>query len=123
MVVSGQVPTAAIGTDAFQECDITGITMGITKHNWLITDVADIPRVVAEAFHVATTGRPGPVLIDLPEGHLERDRWSGTGPTEADLDLPGYHPVTVGDPELVRRAAELIAGGRAAGDLRRAAAS
>ena len=57
----------AIGTDAFQESDITGITMGITKHNWLITDADDIPRVVAEAFHVATTGRPGPVLIDIPK--------------------------------------------------------
>ena len=67
VVVSGQVATTAIGTDAFQESDITGITMGITKHNWLITDVRDIPRVVAEAFHVATTGRPGPVLIDIPK--------------------------------------------------------
>src|SRR5580658_1601344 len=67
VVVTGQVATAAIGTDAFQESDITGITMGITKHNWLITDVRDIPRVVAEAFHVATTGRPGPVLIDMPK--------------------------------------------------------
>ena len=67
VVVTGQVATTAIGTDAFQESDITGITMGITKHNWLITDVDDIPRVVAEAFHVATTGRPGPVLIDIPK--------------------------------------------------------
>ncbi len=67
IVVSGQVATPAIGTDAFQECDITGVTMGITKHNWLIKDVDDIPRVVAAAFHVATTGRPGPVLIDLPK--------------------------------------------------------
>ena len=67
IVVSGQVATPSIGTDAFQECDITGVTMGITKHNWLIKDVEDIPRVVAAAFHVATTGRPGPVLIDLPK--------------------------------------------------------
>ena len=67
VVVSGQVATASIGTDAFQECDITGVTMGITKHNWLIKNVEDIPRVVAAAFHVATTGRPGPVLIDLPK--------------------------------------------------------
>ena len=67
VVVSGQVATGSIGTDAFQECDITGVTMGITKHNWLIKDVDDIPRVVAAAFHVATTGRPGPVLIDLPK--------------------------------------------------------
>src|SRR6202167_3015773 len=67
VVVTGQVATTAIGTDAFQESDITGITMGITKHNWLITDGRDIPRVVAEAFHVATPGRPGPVLIDVPK--------------------------------------------------------
>src|ERR1700727_533745 len=67
VVISGQVATSAIGTDAFQESDITGITMGITKHNWLVTDGDDIPRVVAEAFHVATTGRPGPVLIDIPK--------------------------------------------------------
>ena len=67
IVVSGQVATGSIGTDAFQECDITGVTMGITKHNWLIKIVDDIPRVVAAAFHVATTGRPGPVLIDFPK--------------------------------------------------------
>ena len=73
IVVSGQVATPAIGTDAFQECDITGVTMGITKHNWLIKDVREIPRVVAAAFHVATTGRPGPVLIDLPKDISQRD--------------------------------------------------
>src|ERR1035441_8865736 len=67
VVITGQVPTTAIGTDAFQEVPITGVTLDITKHNWLITDVNDIPRVVAEAFHVATTGRPGPVLIDMPK--------------------------------------------------------
>ena len=108
VVVTGQVATAAIGTDAFQESDITGITMGITKHNWLITDVADIPRVVAEAFHVATTGRPGPVLIDIPKDVANSHAWSGTGRRPADLDLPGYHPVTEGDPALVREAAELL---------------
>src|ERR1700739_2047681 len=67
VVISGQVPTAAIGTDAFQECPITAVTMDITKHNWLVTDAQDLPRVVAEAFHVATTGRPGPVLVDVPK--------------------------------------------------------
>src|ERR1035437_2715914 len=65
VVITGQVATSSIGSDAFQESDTTGITMGITKHNWLVTDANDIPRVVAEAFHVATTGRPGPVLIDM----------------------------------------------------------
>ncbi len=107
VVVTGQVATAAIGTDAFQESDITGITMGITKHNWLITDGADIPRVVAEAFHVATTGRPGPVLIDVPKDvAINPMEWYW--PDASELDLPGYHPVTEGDPELVRRAAELL---------------
>ena len=65
--ITGQVATSAIGTDAFQESDTTGITLGVTKHNWLVTDAADIPRIVLEAFHVATTGRPGPVLIDVPK--------------------------------------------------------
>ena len=65
--ITGQVATTAIGTDAFQECDTTGITLGVTKHNWLVTDAADIPHVVREAFHIATTGRPGPVLIDFPK--------------------------------------------------------
>jgi len=107
VVVTGQVATASIGTDAFQESDITGITMGITKHNWLITDADDIPRVVAEAFHVATTGRPGPVLIDVPKD-IANATMEWYWPEEADLDLPGYHPVTVGDPELIRQAAELL---------------
>jgi acetolactate synthase-1/2/3 large subunit len=107
VVVTGQVATSAIGTDAFQESDITGITMGITKHNWLITDGADIPRVVAEAFHVATTGRPGPVLIDVPKDvAIKPMEWYHPGPS--DLDLPGYHPLTEGDPVLVRQAVEML---------------
>ncbi len=107
VVVTGQVATSSIGSDAFQESDITGITMGITKHNWLVTDAADIPRVVAEAFHVATTGRPGPVLIDMPKD-IAQSHMDWYWPEPSDLDLPGYRPVTVGDPELIRRAAELI---------------
>jgi acetolactate synthase I/II/III large subunit len=108
VVVSGQVATGSIGTDAFQECDITGVTMGITKHNWLIKDVDDIPRVVAAAFHVATTGRPGPVLIDFPKD-IANATMEWYWPTSVDdLDLPGYHPLTVGDPHLVRQAADLI---------------
>jgi acetolactate synthase-1/2/3 large subunit len=108
VVVSGQVATHSIGTDAFQECDITGVTMGITKHNWLIKDVDDIPRVVAAAFHVATTGRPGPVLIDLPKDIANATMdWYWPSSVD-DLDLPGYHPLTVGDPELVRQAATLM---------------
>ncbi len=107
VVITGQVATTAIGTDAFQESDITGITMGITKHNWLITDGADIPRVVAEAFYVATSGRPGPVLVDVPKDVAVKPmEWYW--PDAADLDLPGYHPVTVGDPELVLEAARML---------------
>ena len=108
VVVTGQVATHSIGTDAFQECDITGVTMGITKHNWLIKDVDDIPRVVAAAFHVATTGRPGPVLIDLPKD-IANATMDWYWPTSADeLDLPGYHPLTEGDPALVRQAVQLM---------------
>ena len=107
VVVTGQVATTSIGTDAFQESDITGITMGITKHNWLITDVNDIPRVVAEAFHVATTGRPGPVLIDIPKD-IAQSTMEWYWPAPEDLDLPGYRPVTEGDPTLVLEAAELL---------------
>ena len=108
IVVSGQVATGSIGTDAFQECDITGVTMGITKHNWLIKDVDDIPRVVAAAFHVATTGRPGPVLIDLPKD-ISNATMEWYWPSSVDeLDLPGYHPVTFGDPILIGQAVELI---------------
>ncbi len=107
VVVTGQVPTTSIGTDAFQESDITGITMGITKHNWLITKAEDIPRVVSEAFHVATTGRPGPVLIDIPKD-VAQSTMEWYWPTPDDLDLPGYRPVREGDPALVREAAELL---------------
>ncbi len=107
VVVTGQVATSLIGTDGFQESDITGITMGITKHNWLVTDAADIPRVVAEAFHVATTGRPGPVLVDLPKDVANAEmEWYSPGPD--DLDLPGYRPVLEGDPAAVKKAAELV---------------
>ncbi len=87
VVITGQVPTAAIGTDAFQECDITGVTMGITKHNWLVTSAQDIPEIVASAFHLATTGRPGPVLVDVPKDvstSLMEWYWPDR------LDLPGY---------------------------------
>ena len=73
VAITGQVPSAAIGTDAFQEADIRGITMPITKHNYLVTDPADIPRTVAEAFHIASTGRPGPVLVDVAKDALAGD--------------------------------------------------
>jgi acetolactate synthase I/II/III large subunit len=105
VVISGQVPTGAIGTDAFQECDITGVTMGITKHNWLVKTAADIPHVVASAFHIATTGRPGPVLIDVPKDvSFATMEWYW--PTE--LDLPGYRPPTAPRPDDIRRAVALM---------------
>jgi acetolactate synthase-1/2/3 large subunit len=107
--VTGQVARTAIGTDAFQECDTTGITMAVTKHNWLITDAQDIPQVVAEAFHVATTGRPGPVLIDVPKdvANTTMEWYWPDG-----VDLPGYKPTTRGHPRMVREAARLIANAR-----------
>ncbi|PZS18835.1 MAG: acetolactate synthase large subunit [Acidimicrobiales bacterium] len=105
--IAGQVATSSIGTDAFQECDTTGITMAVTKHNWLVTDAQDIPQIVAEAFHVATTGRPGPVLIDMPKDVSNAPMsWYEAGP----VDLPGYKPTTHGHPRMIKEAARLIAG-------------
>ena len=103
--ITGQVSTTAIGTDAFQECDTVGITRSVTKHNELIMSAQDIPRAVREAFHIATTGRPGPVLLDVPKDVLQNKMdwyWPET------LDLPGYNPVMHGDPAAIRKAAELI---------------
>jgi acetolactate synthase-1/2/3 large subunit len=110
IAITGQVGTAALGTDAFQECDTTGITMAVTKHNFLVTEARDIPMVVREAFHIATTGRPGPVLIDVPKDIVDpknpRSAMEWYWPER--VDLPGYHPITAVDHDLVRRAAELI---------------
>ena len=105
VAVTGQVPTGVIGNDAFQEADITGVTMSVTKHNWLVTRTEDIPAAVAEAFHVATTGRPGPVLVDVP-----KDVLIGTAPFEwpDGVDLPGYRPTTKGNLRQVREAVKLI---------------
>ncbi len=110
VVVTGQVPYAAIGTDAFQECDTTGITMSVTKHNYLVTEAADIPQVIHDAFHIATTGRPGPVLVDIPKDIVDPNnpRSALDWYTPDRHDLPGYRPSLRGDTELIRRAAELI---------------
>jgi acetolactate synthase-1/2/3 large subunit len=109
VVVTGQVVAGAIGTDAFQEVDITGITMGVTKHNYLVKDVAEISRVVAEAFYIATTGRPGPVLIDVPRD-VTNAKVDWVESTE--IDLPGYSPPIYPNPETIHRAAELIRSAR-----------
>jgi len=109
VVITGQVATGSIGTDAFQECDITGITMGITKHNWLIKDASEIPRVIAEAFHVATTGRPGPVLVDVPKDVSQSEMEWYDPPMPEALDLPGYHPQVTGNRDLIAQAASLMA--------------
>lgn len=105
VVVTGQVAYSAIGTDAFQEADTTGITMPVTKHNWLVTDASEIPRVVREAFHVATTGRPGPVLIDLPKD-VANETMDWYWPDE--VDLPGYKPKTKGHTKQIKAAARLM---------------
>jgi acetolactate synthase-1/2/3 large subunit len=109
VVITGQVATASIGSDAFQECDITGITMGITKHNFLIQSVHEIPRVVASAFYLATTGRPGPVLIDLPKDISQSTMEWWYPETIEELDLPGYRPEIGIDHDAIALAAELIA--------------
>jgi acetolactate synthase-1/2/3 large subunit len=105
VAITGQVPSASIGTDAFQEADIRGITMPITKHNFLITNPAEIPRAVAEAFHIAGTGRPGPVLVDVAKDALQA---MTTFDWPAQIDLPGYRPVTRPHAKQVREAARMI---------------
>jgi len=105
VAITGQVPSKAIGTDAFQEADIRGITMPITKHNFLVTDAAEIPRAIAEAFHIAGTGRPGPVLVDIAKDALQA-MTTFDWPTV--IDLPGYRPVTRPHSKQVREAARMI---------------
>ncbi|CAL9529581.1 MULTISPECIES: acetolactate synthase large subunit [Streptomyces] len=105
VAITGQVASKAIGTDAFQEADICGITMPVTKHNYLVTDPADIPRVIAEAFHIASTGRPGPVLVDIAKDALQARTTFSWPPA---TDLPGYRPVTKPHAKQIREAARLI---------------
>jgi acetolactate synthase-1/2/3 large subunit len=105
VAITGQVPTPVVGNDAFQEADITGITMPVTKHNFLVKDPAEIVETVREAFHIASTGRPGPVLIDLPKDVLNADveyRWPEK------IGLPGYRPTTKGNNRQVTEAVKLI---------------
>ncbi len=109
VAITGQVPTAAVGGDAFQEADITGITMPVTKHNEMIDDPARIPGAIAEAFHIAATGRPGPVLLDLPKDVLNA-RAPFTYPRR--ISLPGYKPTVRGHGRMVREAAREILAAR-----------
>ncbi|GAA3551523.1 acetolactate synthase large subunit [Nocardioides daeguensis] len=105
VAITGQVGASLIGTDAFQEADIRGITMPITKHSFLVTDPAEIPTKIAEAFHIASTGRPGPVLVDVTKSALQSTT-SFAWPTE--LNLPGYRPVTRPHAKQIREAARLM---------------
>ncbi|MFH9276433.1 acetolactate synthase large subunit [Streptomyces rimosus] len=105
VAITGQVASKAIGTDAFQEADICGITMPITKHNFLVTDAAEIPRTIAEAFHIASTGRPSPVLVDIAKDALQAQTTFSWPPH---TDLPGYRPVTKPHAKQIREAARLI---------------
>ncbi|MBV8862655.1 MAG: acetolactate synthase large subunit [Mycobacterium sp.] len=109
VAVTGQVGRSLIGTDAFQEADISGVTMPITKHNFLVRDGNEIPRVLAEAFHIASTGRPGAVLVDIPKDVLQGQCTFSWPPQ---LDLPGYKPNTKPHSRQVREAAKLIAAAR-----------
>jgi acetolactate synthase-1/2/3 large subunit len=106
VAITGQVPSAAIGTDAFQEADIRGITMPFTKHNYLVTNPDEIPAVIAEAFHIATTGRPGPVLVDIAKDALQK-MTTYNWPTS--IKLAGYNPKTTPDAQAITDAAALIA--------------
>ncbi|MEV0329742.1 acetolactate synthase large subunit [Micromonospora echinospora] len=109
VAITGQVARPAIGTDAFQEADIQGITLPITKHNFLVQTPEEIPRVLAEAFHLASTGRPGPVLVDIPKDVLQAQTPFTWPPT---LDLPGYRPTLHPHGKQIREAARLMTGAR-----------
>src|SRR5690348_8715007 len=109
VAITGQVASAAIGTDAFQEADIQGITLPITKHNYLVQTGEELPRVLAEAFHLAGTGRPGPVLVDIPKNVLQGQTTFSWPPT---LELPGYHPTLHPHGKQIREAAKMIAAAR-----------
>ncbi|CAN5148590.1 acetolactate synthase large subunit [soil metagenome] len=110
VAVTGQVPTGAVGGDAFQEADISGITMPVTKHNEMVTDPTRIPGAIKEAFHIASTGRPGPVLVDVPKDVLNA-RFDFSYPQR--VSLPGYKPTVRGHSKMVRdAAAEILAARR-----------
>ncbi|HEB90916.1 MAG TPA: biosynthetic-type acetolactate synthase large subunit [Deltaproteobacteria bacterium] len=109
IVLTGQTISSMLGKDGFQEADVTGITYAVVKHSYLVKDPADIPRTTREAFHIATTGRPGPVLIDLPKDVTQAPC---DAPFVDEVDLPGYSTPTHGDPEAIRQAAGLLSSAR-----------
>ena len=105
VAITGQVPSPVVGNDAFQEADITGITMPVTKHNFLVTSPGEVAETIREAFHIARTGRPGPVLVDIPKDVLiSEDEWAWP----ERVDLRGYRPTTRGNSKQIRQAAKLI---------------
>ena len=114
VVITGQVPYPAIGTDAFQECDTIGITRSVTKHNELVTRAEDIPLIIRQAFHIATTGRPGPVLVDIPKDVVDPKNpasamdWYWPTDDEVAASLPGYKPTLKGHPKKIREAADVL---------------
>jgi len=118
VVITGQVPYPSIGTDAFQECDTVGITRSVTKHNELVTRAEDIPMAIRQAFHIATSGRPGPVLVDIPKDIVDPKNpasamdWYWPTDDEVASSLPGYRPTTKGHPKKIKEAAELIMAAR-----------
>ena len=112
--LTGQVPTSLIGSDAFQECDTVGITRPCTKHNWLVKDVNELAAIIHEAFHVATTGRPGPVVVDIPKD-VQFAKGIYTPPQTA--PRTSYQPKVQGDLDKIKAAVELMAGAQAADHL------
>jgi len=105
VLITGQVPTTQVGTDSFQEVDITGITMPVTKHNYLVKDPRQLPKIVRQAFHIAATGRPGPVLIDLPRDVAQAEIDFAY---PENVNLPGYRPTYRGHPSMVQQIARVI---------------
>src|SRR5215204_527584 len=109
VAITGQVPTKAIGSDAFQECDTVGITRSATKHNELVMRPEDIPLAVRQAFHLSSTGRPGPVLIDVPKDVLQNMMtWHWPSDDDVLASLPGYRPTIKGHPRMIKEAARMI---------------
>ncbi|BAB06780.1 acetolactate synthase large subunit [Halalkalibacterium halodurans C-125] len=105
VVITGQVATTLIGTDAFQEADMIGITMPITKHSYQVRTIEDLPRIIKEAFHIATTGRPGPVLIDLPK---DISLTTGLFNYDKEVHLPGYQPTVMPNRLQIRKLVEAV---------------